>query len=258
MPPFSYEDPYFNSKDWIGVYNADDDPASKQAVAWKYVTSEKGILTLDKTLPAGSFQAYLFCCDGSEPENVIAKSELFTSAGEVVTSSLRSSATIYAQNSSLLFNYQSSNYVSTDGIRIYNDNGEGSGSENLSIDWMYIPGGSGTVTMETQLEPGDYVAYLLCCDGYDVKAQCNFSIGDAPAKIMDASFFTFSPVDSLKFIYSDPDFSTTDRIGVYNKEDVPGGATSIFWSYLASSEGTISFENTLEPGEYWVGLFLLR
>ena len=255
LTSFSYEDPDFKSNDWIGVYNTGDDPATVQSVAWKYVTSEKGILTLDETLPAGTFEAYLFCCDGSEPENVIAKSAVFISDGEVVTSSLRSSATIYIQNSPILFNYQSSDFGSTDWIGIYNDNGEGPGSDNPSIDWMYIPGDSGTVTMETQLEPGDYVAYLLCCDGYDIKAQCNFSISDGTTKIVDATSFTFTSTDSLKFIYIDPDFSATDWIGIYNPEDVPGEVNSILWSYISDSEGTASFENTLESGEYWIGLF---
>ncbi len=179
----------------------------------------------------------------------------FSSSKEVVVSSLRSSATIYAQNSPLLFNYRSSNFVSTDWIGIYKDNGEVPGSENPSIDWMYISGDSGTVALATQLEPGDYVAYLLCCDGYDIKAQCNFSISDGTAKIVDATSFAFSSKDSLKFKYFDPDFSTKDWVGVYKAEDVPEEATSIFWSYLESSEGTISFKNTLEPGEYWAGLF---
>ncbi|KAF0238959.1 MAG: hypothetical protein FD181_682 [Prolixibacteraceae bacterium] len=250
---FNFNNPDYEDEDWLGVYYAGDDPEKVPAVAWKYIKSTKGTITLDDVLPAGSYEAYIFCCDATDI--MIAKSEVFTSAGGAASSFIRTSASVYPPNSLVLINYRSSGFTNTDWIGIYNDNGIAPGSGGPSIAYVYAPADSGTVTFTTVLAPGKYVAYLLCCDGYNVKAKSNFSVGDATSKVMVATSFTFGKSDSLFFRYNNPGFSSTDWIGIYKSGDVPGNINSITWDYLKTASGRMAFANTLNVGEYWAGLF---
>ena len=123
---------------------------------------------------------------------------------------------------------------------------------------MYAPADSGTVEFTTILTPGDYVTYLLCCDGYDVKAKYNFTIADATTPLVILNSLTYTAgdtLDSLRFTYAAPDFVDTDWIGTYNVGDVPGDVNSIWWDYITGTSGTIAFPNDYEVGNYWAGLF---
>lgn len=253
---FQYNDPDYESGDWIGVYYEGDDPDAVASVAWKYVSSTNGILTLDDKLPAGSFEAYLFCCDVTDI--VLAESEVFTSAGGAASSYIRTSASVYPEASAILINYRSTDFTATDWIGIYDDDGVVPSGDNPSIDWDYAPADSGTVEFTTTLIPGDYVVYLLCCDGYDVKAKYNFKIADATTPLIIASSLTYAvgdTLDSLVFTYASPDFTDTDWIGTYNVGDVPGDVSSIYWDYITGTSGTMVFDNTYDEGNYWAGLF---
>ncbi len=253
---FEYNDPEYESGDWIGVYYEGDDPDVVPSVAWKYVSSTKGTLILDDVLPAGSFEAYLFCCDVTDI--VLAKSDVFTSSGGAASSYIKTSASVYPEDSPIVINYRSSDFSDTDWIGIYNDDGVLPSGDNPSLDWDYAPSDSGTVTFSTELSPGDYVTYLLCCDGYDVKAKYNFKIADASTPILIASSLTYAvgdSLDSLRFTYASPDFTDTDWIGTYNVGDVPGDIGSIYWDYITGTSGTMVFENNYEIGSYWAGLF---
>ena len=250
---FDFNNPEYENTDWIGVYYVGDDPNTTPAIAWKYVTSTKGTLVLDDVLPAGSFEAYLFCCDVSDI--VLAKSEVFTSAGGAASSYIRTSASVYPENYAIAVNYRSSGFSATDWIGIYNDNGVVPGSTNPALDWKYAPADSGTINFTTVLIPGDYVVYLLCCDGYEVKAKYKFKIADASTPVLLLSALTYEQGDSLVFTYSAPDFTSTDWIGVYNPADVPGDIGSIYWDYITGTSGTMKFLADYEVGEYWAGLF---
>ena len=253
---FDYNNPDYESGDWIGVYYVGDDPNTVPSVAWKYVTSTKGTLVLDDILPAGNFEAYLFCCDVSDI--VLAKSKTFTSAGGAASSYVRASASVYPENTPILVNYRSSDFADTDWIGIYEDNSVLPGGDNPSLDWAYAPTDSGTVTFTTELVSGDYVVYLLCCDGYDVKAKYKFKIADETTPVVIASSMTVEQWDSITFTYSSPDFSSTDWIGTYNPGDVPGDVGSIYWDYLSGSTGTLTFTMdtaSYKVGNYWAGLF---
>ncbi len=253
---FDFNNPEYESGDWIGVYYVGDDPNTVPAVAWKYVTSTKGTLVLDDVLPAGSFEAYLFCCDVTDI--VLAKSEEFTSAGGAASSYIRTSASVYPETSEIVINYRSSGFSDTDWIGIYKDDGVLPSGDNPSLDWDYAPADSGTVTFNTELVPGDYIVYLACCDGYDVKAKYKFKIADESTPVLILSALTYEQGDSLVFTYASPDFSSTDWIGTYNPGDVPGGPGSIYWDYITGTSGTMKFEvdiESYEVGEYWAGLF---
>lgn len=253
---FDFNNPEYEEGDWIGVYYEGDDPDAVPSVAWKYVSSTKGTITLDDKLPGGSFEAYLFCCDVTDI--VLAKSEVFTSAGGAASSYIRTAASVYPEAAPILINYRSSDYSDTDWIGIYNDDGAVPSGDNSSIDWMYAPADSGTVEFTTALTPGDYVAYLLCCDGYDVKAKYNFKIADATTPLIFASSLTYTAgdtLDSLRFTYVSPEWTDTDWIGTYNVGDNPGDVNSIWWDYIPGTSGAIAFPNDYEAGNYWAGLF---
>lgn len=253
---FQFNDPDYEAGDWIGVYYEGDDPNAVASVAWKYVSSSSGTLTLDDKLPAGTFEAYLFCCDVTDI--VLAKSEVFTSAGGAASSYIRTAASVYPEDTPILVNYRSTDFSETDWIGIYPDDGVAPADSPGAIDWMYAPADSGTVTFETDLTPGDYVAYLLCCDGYEVKAKYNFAIADATTPLIVASSLTYTAgdtLDSLRFTYVSPDWVDTDWIGTYNVGDTPGDISSIWWDYLPGTSGTMAFPNDYDEGNYWAGLF---
>lgn len=253
---FQFNDPDYEDGDWIGVYYEGDDPDAVASVAWKYVSSTSGTLTLDEKLPAGSFEAYLFCCDVSDI--VIAKSDVFTSAGGSASSYVRTAASVYPESAPILVNYRSIEFSATDWIGIYDDDGVVPSGDNPAIDWEYAPADSGTITFNTVLTPGDYAVYLLCCDGYDVKAKYQFKIADATTPLIIASSLTYAAgdtLDSLRFTYVSPDWVDTDWIGTYNVGDSPGDVNSIWWDYIPGTSGTIAFPNDYEVGNYWAGLF---
>ena len=250
---FNFNNPDYENEDWLGVYYAGDDPEKVPAVAWKYIKSTKGTITLDDVLPAGSYEAYIFCCDATDI--MIAKSEVFTSAGGAASSFVRTSSSVYPEKSPLIINYRSSDYKNTDWIGVYKDNGVLPSGDNPSLDWIYAPADSATVTLTTVLSPGNYIVYLLCCDGYDVKAKYKFKIADASTPVLILSALSYEQGDTLVFTYTSPAFSSTDWIGTYNPGDIPGGPGSIYWDYITGTSGTMKFPNDYEVGEYWAGLF---
>ena len=253
---FNFNNPDFENEDWLGVYYAGDDPEKVPAVAWKYITSSKGTIVLDDVLPAGTFEAYIFCCDATDI--MIAKSEVFTSAGGAASSYIRTSSSVFPLESDITINYRSSGFSSTDWIGIYKDDGGVPGSNNPSIYWDYAPADSGTVKYTVALTPGNYAAYLLCCDGYDVKAKYKFKIADENTPVLIASSMSVEQWDSIVFTYTSPNFSSTDWIGTYHEGQVQEVVASIYWDYLSGAKGTMAFEidtASYPVGNYWAGLF---
>ncbi len=172
---------------------------------------------------------------------------------------VKTSASAYPEGSTIIVNFNNPGSQSTDWIGIY-DLGEIPDGDPASHDWAYIEGDSGTIEFTTALVPGDYTVYLLCCDGYDIIAEHNFSIVTDTSAYLVASSLTYLETDSLVFDYNSPAWTETDWIGVYNPGDEPGGgAYSIIWKYIPGVSGTLTFtnpdEHELAPGEYWAGLF---
>ena len=120
---------------------------------------------------------------------------------------------------------------------------------------------------------GDYIAYLLCCDGNTVKAKYNFKVVGSNIASIVQNAISFVVGDPLEFTYNDPNFTSsngTDWIGIYHTGEIPGPSVrSTIWDYLKDSNGTMTFSVPypfgtlveedpslpLEPGEYFAGLF---
>lgn len=253
---FLYNDPAFVSTDWIGIYFEGDDPALVSSVAWKYLEAKSGTVSFPGTLAGGTYFAVIYCCNGSDTE--YARSAVFTIEAGVSGTYVKTAASVYPLGIDILVNYRDADYTDTDWIGIYKK-GEAPGGGPSATLWEYAPGDSATIVFTNTLPTGDYVVYLLCCDGYNIKAKYDFKVADASTPYLVASAITFNPEDSLVFHYNSPGYVSTDWIGIYHPGDVPGDINSIEWQYLPVANGTMIFhypdDHELPPGEYWAGLF---
>jgi len=76
-------------------------------------------------------------------------------------------------------------------------------------------------------------------------------IDSTSAQSISVSGTVFLPQDSIEFTYSKPSFTSTDWIGIYKKDQIPGSATpSISWKYITSESGTLYLDAPDEPGNY--------
>lgn len=252
---FVYNDPAFATGDWIGIYFEGDDPALVSSAAWSMLTTKSGTITLPGTLAGGSYFAVIFCCNTSDTE--YARSSIFTVEAGASGTYVKTAASVYPVGIPVLVNYRDKDFVDTDWIGIYK-NGEAPGGPEATL-WKYAPSDSATIEFTDPLLPGEYIVYLVCCDGYNIKAKYNFKIADSSTPSIVASAMTFATVDSLVFYYNSPGYVDTDWIGIYNLGDVPDDIGSITWQYIPAANGTMVFhypdDHSLAPGEYWAGLF---
>ncbi len=250
----TYNDPAYAAGDWIGIYFDGDDPALVSSVVWSAVTSKTGTVSFPGTLAGGSYFAVLFCCETSETE--YARSSVFTVEAGAVGTYVKTNASVYPVGAKVSVNFRDKDWVDTDWIGIY-PKGINPGDVESTL-WEYAASDSGTIQFIDPLEAGDWVAYLLCCDAYNIKAKYDFKVSDDSPSVV-ASTFAFAPTDSLVFYYNSLNFSETDWIGIYNPGDVPGEINSITWFYIPQASGTLVFRypenHQLVPGEYWAGLF---
>jgi hypothetical protein len=251
----TFNDPNFTEDDWIGLYFEGDDPMLVTSVTYAYLSSQSGTITFPGTLSGGNYFAVMFCCGGSE--TIYAQSGVFTVQAGTSGTYVKTVASIYPEGAPILVNFRNPELQEKDWIGIYHK-GESPGGPS-SIDYQYITIDSGTVEFTTALTPGEYVVFMLCCDGYNIKAKYNFKVADASTPTLIASSLTYSETDSLVFYYNSPSFDPYDWIGIYNPGDVPGDVYSITWFYIPQASGTMVFRypdnHELEPGEYWAGLF---
>jgi hypothetical protein len=151
------------------------------------------------------------------------------------------------QDDSIGFTYDSPSFSETDWIGIYRIDDLPGGP--ASVSWNYIPAASGTLYLSLPQEAGEYKAYLLCCDGYDIIAMSESFTVAVP--VLTSSQTAYLQGDSLVFTYVSPRFTSADWIGLYTTGTKPGSANpSIDWKYLPDSAGTMTFKTTLNPGFY--------
>jgi len=157
-------------KDWIGIYREGQVPSSASpALDWDYVTGISGTLVFPgrktnlTSLPAGRYVAILLCCDGYRIKSTSTVFEVASSSG---AASIVANKTSYGSGETITFTYSGGTGAKTDWIGIY-FKGENPGS-NPSLQWKYISNAQGTVDFENLLTGGPFVAYLLCCDGYNI------------------------------------------------------------------------------------------
>jgi hypothetical protein len=261
---FTYNDPSFSDGDWIAIYFTGDDPTLVSSVTWSKLVSKSGKVSFPGVLAGGDYFAVLFCC--SSTDNEYARSDIFNIAEGATGTYIKTASSVYPEFTTILVNYRDSDFTDTDWIGIYHD-GEVPGGPQ-SIVWNYAPGDSGTMEFNA-LPAGDYVVYLVCCDGYNIKAKYNFKVVDSSVPSLISSKIAYANGEVLEFSYNSPSFVSTDWVGIYNPGEIPGGSdgvVSIWWKYLPDANGAMIFsypddygertsETPLAPGEYWAGLF---
>jgi len=243
---FTFNRPAFTSTDWIGIYKAGVTPGAG-SISWKYIKSETGTLKLKAPQEAGKYKAYLLCCDGYD---VVASSAEFS----VEIPSLGTSFPSYVQGDSIVFNYLSPKFSSTDKIAIYTE-GTKPGISNPAIDWKYITSLKGSLTFKTALSAGYYDAYLLCCDGLDSISACSFQIIDQANAFVNPSTQNYETGATILINYNDPSFVDGDWIGIYKDGELPVNGQQITWSKIVSKSGIVTFPAVLTGGYYYAALF---
>jgi len=246
---FTYNSPGNDSTytDWIGIYYVGETPGGPASITWNYIPENSGTLYLQAPDETAEYQAFLLCCGEYD---IIATSAVF----RVVVPLLTSSSGTYTQGDSMVFSYVSPKFSSTDWIGIYNT-GEVPDGDPASIDYQYIPDSAGTLTFKTDLNPGIYDAYLLCCDGYDSISACTFEVKGSNTAFVAANKATFASGTPVEISYNDPSYADGDWIGIYFEGDDPAMVSSVAWDYITSAKGTVSFPGTLSGASYFAVLF---
>lgn len=165
---FTYFSSNFSDTDWIGIYGSDESPGVNSADIWSYIPDASGSLKLEVPQEAGWYRAFLLCCDGYDTLAVV--EDTFQVAFPV----LEPSSDTINEGDSLVFDYVSPKFTTTDWIGLYHE-GDIPGDVG-SIDYQYLADSSGTMVFKTNLDPGNYYAFLGANDGYDSITACRFVV----------------------------------------------------------------------------------
>lgn len=236
-------------KDWIGIFPENKYPSSSNvSLDWDYVGSDNGTLSLPgrktglSNLAPGRYVAYLLCCDGYA---VKARSAVF----EIIkaTSFISIDKIAYNTSEPIVISFSGAAALAKDWIGIYPESTIPS-SSNPSLDWDYLSSNNGLLNFPGRknslaaLNPGRYVAVLLCCDGYTIKAKSEvFQVYSGNYISIEQT--TFAAGESIHFNYNSVDASSSDWIGIYKQGETPGQVKSTAWAYVSSASGTLDLPN---------------
>jgi len=122
-----------------------------------------------------------------------------------------------------------------------------------SIDWKYVNGSTGTVSLHVS-QPGKYFIAFFENDGYyELTGRIPVYVISEPVLSLDKA--GYNEGEAIEVTYSDAPGLTNDWIGIYRIDDVPGVVGSTLWSYTSGHSGKISFPG-LPHGYYFVCYFL--
>ena len=261
---FTYNDPLFVDGDWIGIYTEYADPTVDASITWSKLVSKSGVVSFPGVISGGTYIAVLFSPNGTQTE--YARSPVFEVQSNEGGSYVKTASSVYPEYSTILVNYRDKNFSATDWIGIYHK-GDVPGESTLSLVFQYTPNDSGTIEFASTLPIGDYDVNLLCCDGYTLKASYSFKIVGSGTAYMVSSKIAYANGEALEFTFNSPSFVSTDWIGIYFANEIPGGdgVYSTWWEYIPSATGTMTFSVdshginsdpvSLLPGEYLAALF---
>lgn len=182
-----------NPADWIGIYPEGAVPGGPASTLWFYVNGSRtagdglseGTVTFDGGLNlGGTWVAYLLENDGY---TILAQTTF--SVVDPTTTLVRVGQRTYAPGQAISVDFFNGWGNAKDWVAIYNE-GETPGGPPSTL-WAYVDGTQsgdtplvqGTVTFAGGLAaPGNYVAYFLLNDGYDVLAMEAFTVAEATAE----------------------------------------------------------------------------
>ncbi|HAH24889.1 MAG TPA: hypothetical protein DCL77_14240, partial [Prolixibacteraceae bacterium] len=171
-----------------------------------------------------------------------ARSEAFNVADQGAGSYIKTAASLYPLEATILVNYKDLNFSNKDRIGIYKKGLTPSATGALSL--KYVTKDSSTVEVNS-LPLGDYTVYLLCCDGFTIKAQNDFKVVGLTTPSLVSNAISYKLGEAMEFTYNDPKVAaggTTEWIGIYNAGDIPSDVRSIIWDYLKVSNGTFTWD----------------
>ncbi|HLN71960.1 MAG TPA: T9SS type A sorting domain-containing protein [Prolixibacteraceae bacterium] len=244
---FTFNDPSFAAGDWIAIY-ADGEIPGNNYITYGQVVSKSGTVSFPGVLNAGAYFAVLFCCNSTATE--YARTDAFVVRPQTGGSYVKASTSVYPFGTPIFVNYKDENFAATDWIGIYKK-GVNPGSAEPALK-MTAPKDSSTVEF-AELPMGDYVIYLFCCNGTNIKAKSEFKVVGLNTPSIVSSAFSFGLNEPIEFIYNDPNFESgqgTDWIGVYHPDDIPANVRSMLWSYHTKANGTVSYSVPYELGTW--------
>jgi len=144
-----------------------------------------------------------------------------------------------------------------------------------STRWFYVDGtGSGQtgvkeglLTFPSGLDfAGDWKAYFLLNDGYEILAETSFKVVDAGTPLVRTDQRTYFPGQNIVINFVSGLGNAKDWVGVYKAGETPGGGpNSTIWNYVNGTqtsstglaEGTFTFSGGLAAIGDYVAFFLL-
>lgn len=180
-----------NPKDWIGVYPVDVEPGSQASTIWRYVDGtgegggnvglKEGTITFPGGLTlGGDWVAYFLLNDGY--------TKLATNRFTVVDPStplVRLDRRLYTTGQPVVATFTNGPANARDWIGIYKEGQTPGAAGIISTLFLYVDGtatgsagrSDGAVSFAGGLTgAGNYVAYFLLNDGYDILAQESFTV----------------------------------------------------------------------------------
>jgi len=158
---------------------------------------------------------------------------------------------VYNLNENIIVNYRNGPGNAKDWIGIYKS-GETPGP-NLSTDWKYVDGSTGTLNLQVA-EAGKYFIAFFENDGYtELAERISLYVGEIP--VLSLSKAGYAVGEDIQVSYSNAPGFPKDWLGIYNLNDTPGLVGSAKWNYTTGTSGDINFTG-LSAGYYFISYFL--
>ncbi len=222
---FAYSGGTGSPTDWVGIYKKGDVPGGGPlSLTYLYVPTTAGEITFSGAdwpdLPAGEYEAHLFCCDiytilGTQ------EFEIF----EALAPSLKPDGPLDASATEVLFDFTGGTGSFTDWVGVYPKDTVPDGTP-ASTSYVYTNAINGTAAIpKSDLTAGvEYDAHLFCCDGYDILASYkNWTLAKLEALLstglvgLEKSVFSIQPQPAHESVNLVFDEATTGRVVFFDQ-----------------------------------------
>ena len=189
-------------------------------------------------LPLGSLLITLFLATAARAQTPVVETDHFS----------------YLPQEAIAVSFRNGPGDPQDWIGIYPD-GVTPGSVGSTI-WQYVPGKEGTVTFAGGLNTaGDWKAYLLLDDGYEIAAETLFRVVDPFSPFVRTDRRSYTANQPISVMFTNGPANPKDWIGLYPSDRLPGDGDSLLWNYVdpaavGITDGTVSFAGGLPVGSY--------
>jgi len=236
-----------NAKDWIGIYKSGDTPGYTGSTDWKYTYGSSGTLNLH-VADAGKYFIAFFENDGYT--ELAERISLYV--GEIPVLSLSKAG--YAIGEAIQVSYTNAPGFPMDWLGIYNLND--TPGHVGSTRWDYTSGTSGDINF-TGLTAGYYFISYFLEDGYtEASERVVFSVGSDLA-IVNTNQSNYLSGQSININFENGPGTLNDWIGLFRQNPPPGTPPLIERQFIGNQQsGNLSFDVLLDPGEYYVGMFI--